>query len=290
MARPREIKRRIHSVTSTQQITRTMEMVSASKLKRAQGRLLEARPYHRALEEMAVELIGALGGDHANPLMRSYDRVERVIILLITSNRGLCGAFNNNLIRLCRNAIDTRREAGVESRLMISGKKGLSFFRHTGYPIEAEFTELSELPTVEGLEPLVRTPVDEFVSGGAQEVYIVSSRFLSAMTQEPVVERLLPIVDPGAEAETREERYLVEPSTVEIVDHLLPAYVRNVVYQAFLETHTSEHGARRTAMKAATENADEMIKTLTRIYNRERQAQITQELSEIVGGAEALRG
>jgi F-type H+-transporting ATPase subunit gamma len=292
MAKPREIKRRIRSVRSTQQITKTMEMVSASKLKRAQGRLLDARPYHQALKAMTVELIGTLPDRGVNPLMRSWDRVERVIVLLITSNRGLCGAFNNNLIRLCRNTIDTNREAGIETRLMISGKKGLSFFRYAGYPIEAEYTELADLPTVEGLEPLARTLVDEFVSGGAQEVHIVYSRFHSVMTQTPVIERLLPIVDPGAgtDGTEQEERYLIEPSTVEILEHLLPAYVRNVIYQAFLETHTSEHGARRTAMKAATENADEMIKTLTRIYNRERQALITQELSEIVGGAEALSG
>jgi F-type H+-transporting ATPase subunit gamma len=292
MAKAREIKRRIRSVRSTQQITKTMEMVSTSKLKKAQTKLLEARPYNKALKEMTAELLQGLGGRSVNPLMKSYKEIESVIVLLITSNRGLCGAFNNNLIRLCRETIDVYREKGVETRLFISGKKGMSYFRYLQYPIEESYTELSDLPTVEGLSPLADILIEEFTSGKAQEVHIIYSAFHSVMSQKPVQERILPIrEDQAAGVELPEEdKYIIEPSAESILESLLPAFVRNMVYQAFLETHTSEHGARRTAMKSASENADDMIKTLTRWYNRARQAQITQELAEIVSGAEALKG
>jgi F-type H+-transporting ATPase subunit gamma len=292
MAKAREIKRRIRSVRSTQQITKTMEMVSTSKLKKAQTKLLEARPYNKALKEMTAELLQGLGGRSVNPLMKSYKEIESVIVLLITSNRGLCGAFNNNLIRLCRETIDVYREKGVETRLFISGKKGMSYFRYLQYPIEESYTELSDLPTVEGLSPLADILIEEFTSGKAQEVHIIYSTFHSVMSQKPVQERILPIrEDQAAGVELPEEdKYIIEPSAESILESLLPAFVRNMVYQAFLETHTSEHGARRTAMKSASENADDMIKTLTRWYNRARQAQITQELAEIVSGAEALKG
>jgi F-type H+-transporting ATPase subunit gamma len=294
MAKARDIKRRIKSVVSTQQITKTMEMVSTSKLKKAQGRLFDARPYHNSLKEMTVELIKGLKGQDLNPLMKSYERVESVILLVITSNRGLCGAFNNNLIRLCKNALDEYKERGIKTRLFVCGKKGVSSFRYMKYPVEESFTELSDLPTVEGLNPLTNKFIAEFTEGRAHEVHIVSSTFHSVVNQKPVQEMILPIRDITGEGDTEdggdEDKYLIEPSTEAILEKLLPAYVRNMVYQSFLETHTSEHAARRTAMKSASENADDMIKTLTRAYNRARQAQITQDLSEIVGGAEALKG
>ena len=292
MAKARDIKRRIKSIKSTQQITKTMEMVSASKLKKAQKRLVEARPYHRSLREMTVELLKGLGGQGTHPLMKAYPNVESAIILLITSNRGLCGAFNNNLIRLCERTIGDYRRRGVQTRLFISGKKGIAYFRYINHPVEGAYTEYSDLPTVEGLQPLADLFMEEYTGGRAQEVQIVSSSFRSVMTQAPLLYRLLPIAAPeGGGIEIRDEdRYIIEPSTGSILVDLLPAYIRNSVYQLFLETHTSEHGARRTAMKAASENADDMIKTLTRRYNRARQSQITQELAEIVGGAEALRG
>ncbi len=296
MAKARDIKRRIRSVKSTQQITKTMEMVSASKLKKAQGRLFDARPYHKSLKEMTVELIKGLKGQDLHPLMRSYEKIESVILLLITSNRGLCGAFNNNLIRLCQQKIDDNQKRGVSTRLFISGKKGAAYFRYMKYPIEESYTEFSDLPTVEGLYPLTDKFIKEFTEGRAHEVHVISSTFYSVMNQRPAHEMILPIreVEEGGETGKRvvedQDKYLIEPSTSAILDELLPAYVRNMVYQSFLETHTSEHGARRTAMKSASENADDMIRTLTRAYNRARQAQITQDLSEIVGGAEALKG
>ncbi len=292
MAKAREIKRRIRSIKSTQQITKTMEMVSTSKLKKAQKKLLDSRPYNKALKEMTTELLQSLGGGSVNQLMKSYDRIGSIIVLLITSNRGLCGAFNNNLIRLCKETIDTYRESGINTRLFISGKKGASFFRYLKYPIEESFTELADLPTLDGLSPLSTTLIDEFISGRAHEVHVIYSSFQSVMSQKPVLERILPIREgTAAEEDFRvEDKYIIEPSAESILESLLPAFVKNMVYQTFLETHTSEHGARRTAMKSASENADDMIKTLTRWYNRARQAQITQELAEIVGGAEALRG
>ncbi len=292
MARAREIKRRIKSIKSTQQITKTMEMVSTSKLKKAQTRLIDSRPYNAALREMTTDLLRGLGGKSADPLMQSYADVKSVILLLITSNRGLCGAFNNNLIRLCRETIDSFRERGIEVRLFISGKKGTSAIRYMKYPIEESFTELSELPAIETLTPLTEKMIEEFSSGRAQEVHLIYSAFQSVMSQKPALERVLPIGEQSSASETTtgEDRYIIEPSAESILESLLPAFVRNMVYQAFLETHTSEHGARRTAMKSASENADDMITTLTRWYNRARQAQITQELSEIVSGAEALKG
>jgi F-type H+-transporting ATPase subunit gamma len=288
MAKTREIKRRIRSIKSTQQITKTMEMVSASKLKKAQNRLLEARPYHRALKTINQELARALGGRIDHPLMKTYAKRESVILLLITSNRGLCGAFNNNLIRLARATIDSHAASGLETRLFISGKKGASFFRHINYPVESVLSEIPDLPTSDDLSPLTEQLIDEFTAGRAQEVRVVYSSFQSVVSQRPVLETILPIPRAETGRGVDGEKYIIEPSPKAILESLLPAYVRDMVYQAFLETHTSEHGARRTAMKAASENADEMVKTLTRSYNRARQAQITQELAEIVGGADAL--
>jgi F-type H+-transporting ATPase subunit gamma len=288
MAKAREIKGRIRSISSTQKITRTMEMVSTSKLKKSQDRLIDARPYHQSLKDLNVELTGSLKSLQAHPLMKAYETVDSAILLLITSNRGLCGAFNNNLIRLARGTIDSYREKGIEPRLFISGKKGISYFRYMNYPIEEAFTNFPDIPEFELLKPLTQKLIEEFISGRSQEIQIVFSTFHSAMTQKPVLEKLLPL-EGEEEKESDQERYIIEPSAYEILNRLLPVYVSNMIYQAFLETSTSEHGARRTAMKSATENAEDMIKTLTRYYNRARQAQITQELSEIVGGAEALK-
>lgn len=288
MAKAREIKRRIRSISSTKQITKTMEMVSTSKLKKSQIRLLDARPYHHSLKDLNKELAGMLKNLGVHPLMKVYETVESVILLLITSNRGLCGAFNNNLIRVAKETIDGYRDKGITTRLFISGKKGISYFRYLGIPVEETYTDIPDIPRIKALTTLTEKLIDEFSSGKAQEVMVVYSAFYSAMTQRPVLEKVLP-VEKGEEVEGDEEKYIIEPSTEAIVEMLLPAYVSNMIYHSFLETHTSEHGARRTAMKSASENAGEMITTLTRSYNRARQAQITQELSEIVGGAEALR-
>ncbi len=288
MGKAREIKSRIRSISSTQKITKTMELVSTSKLKKSQDRLIAARPYHHSLKDLNVELAGSFKRLQAHPLMKAYESVDSAILLLIVSNRGLCGAFNNNLIRLARVTIDSYRDKGIDTRLFISGKKGISYFRYLNYPIEEAFTDFPDIPSFELLRPLTQRLIDNFISGKSQEILIVHSTFHSVMTQKPVLEKLLPL-ESGEGREGDEERYIIEPSTDEILERLLPVYVSNMIYQAFLETSTSEHGARRTAMKSASENASDMIKTLTRHYNRARQAQITQELSEIVGGAEALK-
>jgi F-type H+-transporting ATPase subunit gamma len=285
MAQTRELKRRIRSVSKTRQITRTMEMVSTSKLKRATDRVHAARPYAEHLRGAIARLLDPALRERF-PLLRRPDSVRRAAVVLITSNRGLAGAFNANLIREARGLATRLREQGAEVELHVSGKKAVSFLRFRNEPMATARTDIGDRPSLEDAGSLMDPLRDRFEAGDLDEVYVVYAQFRSALSTPPAALKVL--ADDGQERGARVHNFILSPSADEILGRLLPLYVRNSVYRALVETAAAEHGARRTAMKNATDNAGDMLDVLNRTYNRARQAQITQEIAEIVGGAAAL--
>ncbi len=288
MAKGRELKGRIRSVQNTRKITRTMEMVATSKLKRAQDRVAAARPYAEQLGDVIQRLLTPeLAARY--PLLRQPEQVRRAAVLLLTSNRGLAGGFNANLIREARNLVRDLRGRGVEVELHIAGKKGISFFRFQGETLRTAVSDIGDRPSAADAERLVNTLMTEFTEGALDAVYVVYAKFNSALSTPPTTLQLLPVPSPAEGERTGAGvDYLLEPSADEILNRILPLYVRNGVYRALVETSAAEQGARRTAMKNATDNAGDILESLTRTYNRVRQAAITQEIAEIVGGAAAL--
>jgi len=288
MAKGRELKGRIRSVQNTRKITRTMEMVATSKLKRAQDRVAAARPYAEQLGDVIQRLLTPeLAARY--PLLRQPEQVRRAAVLLLTSNRGLAGGFNANLIRETRNLVRDLRDRGVEVELHIAGKKGISFFRFQGENLRTAVSDIGDRPSAADAERLVNTLMTEFTEGALDAVYVVYAKFNSALSTPPTTLQLLPVPSPAeGQGAGGGVDYLLEPSADEILNRILPLYVRNGVYRALVETSAAEQGARRTAMKNATDNAGEILESLTRTYNRVRQAAITQEIAEIVGGAAAL--
>lgn len=301
MAKARELKRRIRSVQNTKKITKTMELVSTSKLKRAQDRVVGARPYAQALAEVIGELYSPELSERF-PLLRQPGAtgrgkgVRRAAVLLITSNRGLCGAFNANLIREARRRLDELEAQDAHTELHLVGKKGISFFKFTKRNIASQRVDIGDRPTLDHARELATPLMDRFATGDLEVVDVVFAKFNSAVSTPPTTLRILPVEPPAAKGgegrrgAAKTMNYILQPSAEEILRELLPLYVQNQVYRALVETAAAEHGARRTAMKNATDAGSDMLTILQRTYNRARQAQITQELAEIVGGAEALKG
>jgi F-type H+-transporting ATPase subunit gamma len=287
MAKGRELKGRIKTVENTRKITRTMEMVATSKMKRAQDRVAAARPYANALSEVISSLYSPELAERF-PLLRQPARVRRAAVLLLTSNRGLAGGFNSNLIKEARSLLARLEREGTEVEFHIVGRKGLGYFRYVGRAIASNRTDLTDRPTAQDAAELVDGLMRGFVAGSLDAVYVVQAKFNSALSTPPTAVRVLPVEPPPRRAAQRD--YLLLPSAEAILTELLPSYVRNAVYRALVETVAAEQGARRTAMKNATDNANEMLNVLRRTFNRARQAQITQEIAEIVGGAAALQG
>jgi F-type H+-transporting ATPase subunit gamma len=287
MAKGRELKGRIRSVQNTRKITRTMEMVATSKLKRAQDRVAAARPYAEQLGDVIQRLLTPELATRY-PLLRQPEQVRRAAVLLLTSNRGLAGGFNANLIREARGLVRDLRGRGVETEMHIAGKKGISFFRFQGENLRAAVNDIGDRPSAADAERLVNGLMAEFTAGTLDAVYVVYAKFNSALSTPPTTLQLLPVPAPAAGGAGGGVDYILEPSADEILGRILPLYVRNGVYRALVETSAAEQGARRTAMKNATDNAGEILESLTRTYNRIRQAAITQEIAEIVGGAAAL--
>ncbi len=285
MAGAREVKRRIKSVENTKQITRTMELVATSKLKRATDRVYAARPYAQGLQEIVSGLYSRELAEKY-PILRRPERVKRAAVLLLTANRGLAGGFNANLIRQARDLLARLRAQGIETELHIAGKKGIAYFKFRGEPIMTQRTDISDRPTVEDAESLVGPIRARFESGQVDAVHLISSNFKSAMSTPPHTRELLPIE--GGHGAPSADTYILSPSGDMILERILPAYVRNAVYTALVENQAAEQGSRRTAMKNATDNAGDVLEHLTRTYNRARQGQITQEIAEIVGGSAAL--
>jgi len=260
-------------------------------MKRAQDRVHAARPYALVLREVISSVYSSDVADRF-PLLRQPESVKRAAILLITSNRGLAGGFNANLIKEARNLIARLESAGTEVELHVVGRKGLGYFKYVGRAVKTSRTDITDKPTSADAASLSDTLMDDFAAGRLDAVYVVYAKFNSALSTPPVSEQVLPVQPPAREEGQQglQRDYLLYPSADAILGELLPLYVRNTVYRALAESNAGEQGARRTAMKNATENASEMINGLRRTFNRARQAQITQEIAEIVGGAAGLQG
>ena len=290
MAKGRELKGRIKSVENTRKITRTMEMVATSKMKRAQDRVVAARPYANALREVISSLYSPDLADRFPLLRQPSAKPKRAAVLALTSNRGLAGAFNSNLIKEARGLVAKLEGQGTEVELHLVGKKGLGYFRYVGRAVATSRVDLTDRPTAQNASELVDALMQGFIGGQLDAVYVVYAKFNSVLSTPPTTERVLPVTPPERVKGGSMPDYLLFPSAEAILTELLPAYVRNAVYRALVETVAGEQAARRTAMKNATDNASEMLNILRRTYNRARQAQITQEIAEIVGGSAALEG
>jgi F-type H+-transporting ATPase subunit gamma len=288
MAKGRELKGRIKSVENTRKITRTMEMVATSKMKRATDRVASARPYALALGEV-LSRVYAPDLAEQFPLLRRPATIRKAAVLLLTANRGLAGGFNTNLIREARARVAELEAKGIEVELHIVGKKGIGFFKYLGRTLSAQRADISDRPTSEDAASLVNALMQRYEAAEIDAVYMVYAQFKSALSTPPTTEQVLPVVPPASTSPSKGTLdFILAPSAEAILEVLLPAYVRNAVYRALVETAAGEQSARRTAMKNATDNATDILQLLRRTYNTARQAQITQEIAEIVGGAAAL--
>lgn len=294
MASNRALKGRIRSVTNTRKITRTMELVATSKLKRAQDRVVSARPYAEGLRQVIADLVTPeLAAQF--PLLRkpaspAKGGPSRAVLLLITSNRGLAGGFNANLIKEARRRIAALEAEGYTVELVAVGKKGIGFFRYLGRTFRVERTDIGDRPTADHAASLVEELMAEYAAGKIGVVELVQSQFISVLNSPPTAVRILPIEAPPQTQGGIRPDYILSPDPETLLEGVLPLYVRNMVYRGLVETVAAEQAARRTAMKNATDNAGDLIEALKRTYNRQRQAQITQEIAELVGGAAALQG
>jgi len=292
MAKSKALKGRIRSVTNTRKITRTMELVSTSKLKRAQDRVIATRPYAEALRGVIADLVTPELAE-GFPLLRqpappAKGGPKRAAVILLTSNRGLAGGFNANLIKEARRRMETLEAAGYTMELHAVGKKGIGFFRYIGRPLALQRLDVSDNPTPDHAAEIMAPLIAAFEQGEMASVDLVYAAFISPLTTPPTTLRILPVEPPPAQAGGVKSDYILRPDAAQLLDRLLPLYVRNMMYRGLVETSAAEHGARRTAMKSATDNAGEILDLLKRTYNRQRQAAITQEIAEIVGGAAAL--
>ena len=287
MATIREIRRRIRSVQNTAKITKAMELVAASKMRRAQQRALAGRPYAERLNWVLADLaetLAQMDPSTVHPLLQRRE-VRNVGVVLITPNRGLCGGLPTSVNRRASAVV---LDAGVPAKLVAVGRKGRDFFRRANVELRAEFTELTDYPEYQEVLPVGRVIIDDYLAGEFDRVFIVYPYFLNTMTQEPRVHQLLP-VEPPAEAATRAVDYIYEPGRAAVLAELLPRYVEMQIYEAILEGIASEQSARMVAMRNASEAAGDMIQDLTLSYNKARQEQITKELLDIVGGVEGLK-
>ena len=284
MASQRDIRRRIGSVKNIKQITRAMQFVAASKLRRAQDATLAARPYAEKLDEVLADLAAVLGDEH-HPLLAHPDGGTRLLVV-ITTDRGLAGPLNTNTIRF---ALKEAAEHDGRVTAVTVGRKGRDAIRRTGIPIAAHFNGFGDKPSFADVTPLARLVSDDFLAGTYGQIDLVFPKFVSTLVQRPTAERLLPI-RPGPEAHgIPGHQFIFEPNPATVLRQLLPRYVATRIYQAILETTASEMSSKMVAMKSATENAEELIEDLTLSYNKVRQTNITREMIEIASGARAGR-
>jgi F-type H+-transporting ATPase subunit gamma len=292
-AQLRVYRRRIRSVQSTKKITRAMELIAASRISRAQQRVKSSKPYADEITRVITAVASQTNVDH--PLTTEHESPARAAVLVVTSDRGLAGAYSSNALRTAEALYETLRGEGKESAIYVVGRKGVSFYRFRNRKTEQEFTGFSEQPGYDSAKDVADALIDHFVrpqdEGGVDEIHIVYTEFRSMLSQRAVARRILPMVIEETEEAPKDgplPLYEFEPSAEAVLDALLPRYVESRVFAALLESAASESAARRRAMKAATDNAEDLIKSLTRAANSARQAEITQEISEIVGGANAL--
>ncbi|MBH0230596.1 F0F1 ATP synthase subunit gamma [Halobacillus yeomjeoni] len=286
MASLRDIKGRITSTKKTKQITKAMEMVSASKLNRAEQNAKNFVPYSEKIQEV-VASISQGGGDASHPMLEARD-VKRTGYLVITSDRGLAGAYNSSILRKVYRQIHQHHTSAEEYKLITIGRIGRDFFRKRNMPVDMDITGISDQPDFADIQDIASQTVQLYTDGEIDQLYIYYNHYVSAITQEVTEKKVLPLTDLNEVKKGATSSYEYEPNQEEILEVLLPQYAESLIYGALLDSKASEHAARMTAMKSATDNADELIGDLTLSYNRARQAAITQEITEIVGGAAAL--
>lgn len=292
MANMRDIRRRIKSVVSTQKITKAMKMVSAAKLRKTQSTLVAVRPYSDKIQEVMNHLLGG-GDDYNSPFLQPRDEVKNILYIVVAGDRGLCGGYNINLLRFAENQLNSVPEGKQGEMLLIGNKTAEHFRTRPRYSVMDVFTNIGDTPNVSQGKALSDYVIKKYLDGEVDEVHVVYSKFISVLTQVPDCQQVLPIPAKQDEAadeggEQAETDYIFEPGGKEILDVILPKYVDSSIYRLLLEAKAGEHGARMTAMDSATDNASELIDKLTLSLNRARQAQITTEITEIVGGAAAL--
>jgi F-type H+-transporting ATPase subunit gamma len=287
MASGKEITTKIKSVENTKKVTSALEMVSASKIRKSQDLMNASRPYKQMIRRMVSHLSEA-NPEYRHPFTVRREEIHKVGYIIVSTDRGLCGGLNTNLFKLVISSIQDWQERGAEVSLVTLGKKASSFFRNIRVEIAAHTSDLGEKPQIEDLIGSIKVMLDAYRKGTVDMVYIVYNDFINTMSQKPTLEQLLPLPESGDEEISDIWDYIYEPDAETLLDTVLTRYIEADVYQAVLENLASEHAARMIAMKNATENAGELIDELTLAYNKARQAAITQEISEIVGGAAAV--
>ena len=294
MAVGKEIRGKIKSVEGTKKITKAMEMVSASKMRKAQERMRQARPYADKVRNIAANLAQA-NPEYKSPYMRTGGTAKVAGLIVVTTDKGLCGGLNTNILRAVTNRMREWQGEGVSARTVAIGNKGMAFMNRIGAKVISHIVQLGDAPPVDRLVGPVKVMLDAFVAGQLDVVYLCYTKFINTMKQEPVVEQLLPLCPTRLEQSDAEKKqygwdYIYEPDAPTVIDDLLTRYVEALVFQGVAENMASEQSARMVAMKAATDNAGTLIGELKLIYNKTRQAAITKELSEIVSGAAAIGG
>lgn len=287
MAGGREIKTKIKSVQNTRKVTRALEMVSVAKIRKAQERMKASRPYARMMRQI-VGNIATANTDYVHPFMVEYKDITRVSYVIISTDRGLCGGLNSLLFR--KLLVDMRewQAKGAEISVVCVGMYAATFFRRLKVNVAAYVTHLGDKPKLEDLVGVIKVMLDSYSAGETQRAYLCYNDFINTMVQNPSIDQLLPLPATDSLEGKHSWDYLYEPDARSVLDHVITRYIESLVYQAALENLASEHAARMVAMKAATDNANKLIETLQLIYNKARQAAITQEISEIVGGAAAV--
>jgi F-type H+-transporting ATPase subunit gamma len=292
MAVGKEIRGKIKSVENTKKITKAMEMVAASKMRKAQDRMRHARPYSDKIRNITANLSQA-NPEYQSPYMRHSGTAKSSGFIVVTTDKGLCGGLNTNILRAVTNKMRDVQGAGGTTQTVAIGNKGFGFLNRIGAPVLAHVTQLGDTPQLDKLIGPVKVMLDAFVEGKVDAVYLCYTKFINTMKQEPVVEQLLPLEGSRLQQTAEEKKqygwdYIYEPDAATVIDELLTRYVEALIYQAVAENMASEQSARMVAMKAATDNAGNLIAELKLVYNKTRQAAITKELSEIVGGAAAV--
>lgn len=294
MAGSREVRNKIKSVKNTQKITRAMEMVAASKMRKAQERMKKARPYGEKIRNVAAHMSRA-NTEYRHPFLITRDTVKRIGVIIVTSDKGLCGGLNTNVLRKVVSQMKTWKAEGEQIEVCCIGNKGLGFMSRVGANVTSQVVGLGDAPDMAKLIGAVKVVLDGYTQDQFDRVYVFYNRFINTMKQEPVMEQLLPLTDErmqNGEQDSDKPKvawdYIYEPEAKPVIDDIMVRYVEALIYQAVAENMASEQSARMVAMKAASDNAGNVINELTLIYNKSRQAAITKELSEIVGGAAAV--
>ncbi|MBB1087060.1 F0F1 ATP synthase subunit gamma [Lysobacter sp. SG-8] len=287
MAGGREIKTKIKSVQNTRKVTRALEMVSASKIRKAQDRMRASRPYARVMKQVIGHLAQA-NSDYQHPFLQDRNEIKRVGYIIVSSDRGLAGGLNNNMFRKLLGEFREWQEKGVEIDVVTIGQKASVYFRRLKVNMVGSVTHLGDEPKLEQLLGVIKVMLDGYSDGQLDRVFVCYNDFVNTMVQRATFDQLLPLPKSEESVAKHDWDYIYEPSAQDVLDTILTRYVESLVYQAVLENVASEHAARMVAMKAASDNASKLIDTLQLVYNKARQAAITQEISEIVGGAAAV--